>query len=115
MGIVASREQRARARSRSARMDRAIAARDASDPGRVARHKRIKANVAETRKALRTKRSALQALESADRRVAAAVRQLLDEGLTIRRVGEICDLPTSTVSRLGQLTYAPKATPTQAE
>lgn len=53
MGIVASREQRARAKSRSARMGRAIAARDASDPARVARNQRIKATAAETRKALR--------------------------------------------------------------
>jgi hypothetical protein len=100
MGTSAARDQRARTRGRVAQIDRAIAERWATDPDRVRQDRRIKAAVADARKSLRARSAAQRADEAAQARAGAAVRRLLDEGLSLSDVAVLLNLPRNGVKRL---------------
>ena len=107
MGVVATKAIQARRRSTDVRIDRLVAERDASDAGRSARNQRIKAATRDARKALRAKAAANRARETAEVRAGAAVRRLIDEGLTISDAAALLDLSRSAARRLHRLPTGP--------
>ena len=103
MGVVATKAIQVRRRSTGARIDRLVAQRDASDAGRSARNQRIRAATRDARKALRAKAAADRAGETAEVRAGAAVRRLIDGGLSISDAAVLLDLSRGAVRRLSRL------------
>ncbi len=103
MGVVATKGIQARRRSTGMRIDGLITERDANDPPQVARNRRIKAATRDARKALRAKAAADHAGETAEVRAGAAVRRLIDEGLSISDAAALLDLSRGAARRLSRL------------
>lgn len=101
--VKAARAQRARTRDLVVGIERRVSAHDAQRPDRVARDRRIRSAKREARRALRARASAEQATRVAEVAAGAAVRRLLDEGLSLADTAVLLDLSRSTTKRLGRL------------
>lgn len=92
MARVANAEMAARRRARERRLR--------MDQGRAERDRRIESAVAQVFLARDERAKALQALAAADENAAAALREVLAEGIDIEAAAELCELPAGDVRRL---------------
>ena len=96
-------EDSARTRDLVTGIDRQVAAYDAHRPERIARDQRIKTSKRDVRKALRTRDRFEQARRSAEVAAGAALRRLLDEGLSVSDAAVLLDLSRSAAKRLARI------------
>lgn len=101
--MKAARAQRARTRNLVTGIERRVSAHDAQRPDRVARDRRIRSAKRDGRRALRARASAQRAVRAAEAAAGAAVRRLLDEGLSLADAAVLLDLSRSTTRRLARI------------
>ena len=101
--VKAARAQRARTRDLVVGIERRVSAHGAQRPDRVARDRRIRSAKRDARRALRARASAEQAARAAEVAAGAAVRRLLDEGLSQADTAVLLDLSRSTTKRLARI------------
>lgn len=101
--VKAARVQRARTRDLVTGIDRQVAAYDAHRPERIARDERIKTAKRAARRALRARAVADRARQTADARAGAALRRVMDEGLSMSEAAVLLDLSRSAAKRLVRL------------
>jgi DNA-directed RNA polymerase specialized sigma24 family protein len=104
MGGTAGTAVARRHRRRMEDLTVAVSRRDAVGPAAQVAERRNRAAVAEVRRALRLRRAAEAAVESADKQAASAVRRLARIGLAQPEIAASCGVPLWTVRRLLRLT-----------
>ena len=104
MGAMAGTAVARRHRRRREDLTVAVSRRDVVGPAAQMTDRRKRAAVAEVRRALRLRRVAEAAVQSADKQAATAVRRLARLGLAQPDIAASCGVPLWTVRRLLGLT-----------